>query len=140
MRDGAAALEYLSRHADRGERLPVLVLLDLRLPRMSGLEVLRAIRRDRRTRAVPVVVLTTSSDERDLEHSYALGADSFIRKPVDFPQFAKSIADLGFYGSSSWRLRPGRRAARRNRATRRPRRACGPARAGAPATAARLEC
>ena len=73
------------------------MLLDLKLPRMDGHEVLQAIRADRRTHALPVVMLTTSENSEDRELSYALGANSFIRKPVDFPQFAKAIADIGFY-------------------------------------------
>jgi CheY-like chemotaxis protein len=97
VRDGPAALEWLWREVDAGRRLPVVVLLDLKLPRMDGLEVLRRLRADPRTRPVPVVVLTTSEASSDLERSYDLGANSFIRKPVDFPRFAKAIADLGFY-------------------------------------------
>ena len=95
--DGPDALEFLRTESEAGRRLPVVVLLDLKLPRMDGLEVLREIRRDPRTHSVPVVVLTTSDLPEDLERSYNLGANSFIRKPVDFPQFAKAIADLGFY-------------------------------------------
>jgi CheY-like chemotaxis protein len=97
VRDGTSALEFLRAGADAGRRQPVVVLLDLNLPRMDGLEVLREIRADPRTHSLPVVVLTTSEAASDVERSYALGANSFIRKPVDFPQFARAIADLGFY-------------------------------------------
>jgi CheY-like chemotaxis protein len=97
VRDGPEALEYLWDEVDAGCRLPVVVLLDLKLPKMDGLEVLRRIRADSRTHSVPVVVLTTSRLEQDLERAYELGANSYIHKPVDFPQFADAIADLGFY-------------------------------------------
>jgi CheY-like chemotaxis protein len=95
--DGPEALAFLRGEAAAGRKLPVLVLLDLKLPRMDGLDVLREIRGDPRTRSIPVVVLTTSEAPEDLERSYQLGANSFIRKPVDFPRFAKAVADLGFY-------------------------------------------
>ena len=97
VRDGTDALAFLRAEAEAGRRLPMLVLLDLHLPRMNGHDVLRAIREDPRTRAIPVVVLTTSEEPSDLERSYDLGANSFIRKPVDFAQFARAIADIGFY-------------------------------------------
>ena len=97
VREGPAALEFLREQAAARRKLPMLVLLDLKLPRMDGLEVLRAIRAEPQLHRLPVVVLTTSDHPSDLERSYDLGANSFIRKPVDFPQFARAVADLGFY-------------------------------------------
>ena len=100
-RDGAEALDYLfgrGAYADRDpEDLPELVLLDINLPKLSGLEVLRQIRNDPRTRLLPVVMLTTPNEEQDRLGSYQLGANSFIRKPVDFSQFSEAIRQLGVY-------------------------------------------
>ena len=93
--DGEAALEYLRRE-DLYE-LPALALLDLNLPKLSGLEVLRQIRADARTRRLPVVILTSSNEEQDLAAGYDLGVNSYIRKPVDFKQFAHCIEQLGLY-------------------------------------------
>jgi two-component system response regulator len=93
--DGEAALEYLRRE-DLYE-LPALALLDLNLPKLSGLEVLRQIRADARTRRLPVVILTSSKEEQDLAAGYDLGVNSYIRKPVDFKQFAHCIEQLGLY-------------------------------------------
>jgi len=99
--DGVEAIEYLSgtgRFAGRDtEELPSLVLLDLKLPRVDGLEVLRFIRGTARTRLLPVVVLTSSNEERDLVASYSVGANSYIRKPVDFEQFTEAVRQLGLY-------------------------------------------
>ena len=99
--DGQEALDYLygtGVHAGRDlTDQPALILLDLKLPRVSGLEVLRRIRADQRTRRLPVVVLTTSQEEQDIAASYDLGANSYIRKPVDFNQFATAIQHLGLY-------------------------------------------
>jgi two-component system response regulator len=98
--DGAAALDYLRERAARdgsGEGLPCLVLLDLQLPRLSGLEVLRAIRSEPATRLLPVVILTSSGEEQDLVEGYRLGANSYIRKPVDLTQFQNAVAQLGLY-------------------------------------------
>jgi two-component system response regulator len=95
--DGQAALEYLFG-ADRDlHRLPTLILLDLQLPIIDGLEVLRRIRADERTRRLPVVVLTSSKEEQDVAASYDLGVNSYIRKPVDFHHFAEAIKLLGLY-------------------------------------------
>jgi two-component system response regulator len=99
--DGREALDYLFAvgvHAGRGSSdLPTLVLLDLKLPRVSGLEVLQQIRADARTRRLPVVILTSSQEDQDVIASYDLGANSYIRKPVDFAQFAEAIKHLGLY-------------------------------------------
>lgn len=100
-RDGAAALEYLAgAHAReaRGEPpLPHLILLDLKLPKVDGLEVLARIRKDEATRLLPVVILTSSREDRDMVESYRLGANSYIRKPVDFDQFTEAVRQLGLY-------------------------------------------
>jgi len=95
-RDGAEALEQLFG-PDAGSRLPDLVLLDLKLPKVSGLEVLQRIRRESKTRSLPIVVLTSSDEERDIVESYNLGANSYIRKPVDFDEFIDAVRQLGVY-------------------------------------------
>ncbi|NHC34918.1 response regulator [Scytonema millei] len=99
--DGVEALDYLfgtGAYAGRDvNSKPTVVLLDLKLPRVDGLEVLRRLREDERTKLMPVVVLTTSSEERDLLDSYSLGCNSYIRKPVDFLQFSEAIRQLGMY-------------------------------------------
>jgi two-component system response regulator len=99
--DGAAALEFLFGTGEFAGRDPIdtpcLVLLDLKLPKVDGLEVLERIRSDERTKLTPVVVLTSSSEEHDLVESYNLGANSYIRKPVDFDQFVKAVQQLGLY-------------------------------------------
>jgi len=101
VRDGQQALDYLFREgefADRpGDDFPTVLLLDLNLPRVSGLEVLRRLRDDPRTRLQPVVILTSSDEERDLVASYQDGANSFVRKPLDFSEFAETVARLGIY-------------------------------------------
>lgn len=92
--DGQAALDFLFASENA---LPALVLLDLKLPKVDGLEVLKRMRADERTRRVPVVILTSSNDERDLAAGYDLGANSYVRKPVDFEQFTKAARDIGLY-------------------------------------------
>ena len=93
-RDGAEALDCLF---GENARLPQVVLLDLKLPKIDGLEVLRRIRADERTQFLPVVILTSSNEDRDLVDGYRLGANSYIRKPVDFAQFTESVRQLGLY-------------------------------------------
>jgi len=99
--DGAEALDYLFGAGEYAERdisiLPTVVLLDLKLPKIDGLEVLERIRADERTQLLPVVILTSSDEEQDIVESYKLGANSYIRKPVDFDQFAEAIQQLGLY-------------------------------------------
>ncbi len=100
-RDGVEALDYVfatGSHSGRDVNdLPKLVLLDLKLPRAGGLEVLRRIRADDRTKRLPVVVLTSSKEDQDLIDSYNLGANSYIQKPVDFTQFTEAVRQLGLY-------------------------------------------
>lgn len=101
VRDGVEALDYLfaiGTHAGRDQKsMPEVILLDLKLPKLGGLEVLRRLRAEERTRRIPVVVLTSSSEERDILSSYDLGANSFVRKPVDFAQFIVAAQQLGLY-------------------------------------------
>lgn len=101
VRDGQQAIDYLFREgefADRdGWRLPAVVVLDIGLPRLSGLEVLERLRADSRTRLLPVVMLTSSDEERDRLESYRNGANSYVRKPVDFSDFSETVARLGAY-------------------------------------------
>lgn len=100
-RDGVEALDYLfatGSHAGRDAReLPLVVLLDLKLPKVDGLEVLRRIRDDERTRLLPVVILTSSNEERDVLHGYKLGTNSYVQKPVDFTAFMDAVGQLGLY-------------------------------------------
>lgn len=97
VRDGAEAIDYLKTEVEKGHRLPSLVLLDLKLPKISGLEVLEKLRAEEATRNMPVVVLTSSDEESDILQSYSLGANSYIRKPVDFDDFIDSVRQLGVY-------------------------------------------
>lgn len=92
-RDGAEALEYLLSNRPK----PKVVFLDLKLPKIDGLEVLRRVRADDRTRSVPVVVLTSSQEERDISECYKLGVNSYVVKPVEFDKFYKAVGDLGMY-------------------------------------------
>ena len=96
-RDGAEALDRLAGAGAAGRTEPALVLLDLKLPKVDGIEVLRRIRANPATQFLPVVVLTSSSEERDLVASYSLGANSYVRKPVDFAQFQEAVRQLGLY-------------------------------------------
>jgi two-component system response regulator len=100
-RDGVEALDFLfarGAYAERaGKAPPTLIILDLKLPKLDGLGVLKAIRGDARTRLIPVVILTSSKEEQDLIQSYALGANSYVRKPVDFTEFVEAVRLLGIY-------------------------------------------
>ncbi len=99
--DGVDALDFLfgtGVHAGRDlTNLPEVVLLDLKLPKIDGLEVLRRLREDERTRLLPVVILTSSKEEQDMIRGYALGANSYVRKPVDFVEFTEAVRELGLY-------------------------------------------
>ena len=99
--DGAQALDFVfctGVYKDRDmKNPPKVILLDLKLPKVSGIEVLRKIKSDSRTKGIPVVVLTSSEQERDVAKSYGLGVNSYIVKPVDFDKFVKTVADLGLY-------------------------------------------
>jgi len=98
VRDGQQAVDFLLNTDAGAERvLPAVILLDIGLPRLSGLEVLDIIRKDQRTKLVPVVILTSSDEERDRLRSYESGANSFVRKPLDFSEFAETVARLGIY-------------------------------------------
>jgi DNA-binding response OmpR family regulator len=96
-RDGAEAIEYMEGIASGVNKMPQLVLLDLKLPKVEGLDVLRAIRAADKTAFLPVVVLTSSDEERDIVASYRLGVNSYIRKPVNFTDFAEATKQLGMY-------------------------------------------
>ncbi len=101
VRDGAEALDFLfirNAHAGRDPKLTLqVILLDLKLPKIDGLDVLKAIRADERTKLLPVVILTSSAQDQDMVSSYSLGANSYIRKPVDFNQFVEAVRQLGLY-------------------------------------------
>jgi two-component system response regulator len=101
VKDGAEALDYIfatGAYASRDiNHHPKVILLDLKLPKVDGLEVLRRLKSDERTKVIPVVVLTSSKEERDLVESYELGANSYIAKPVDFESFVKAVSELGLY-------------------------------------------
>jgi CheY-like chemotaxis protein len=101
VRDGAEALDYMfatGAYANRDlTRMPGLILLDLKLPKIDGLEVLRRLREDRRTKLIPVVILTSSKEEQDMLSGYELGCNSYVRKPVDFTKFVEAAGHLGMY-------------------------------------------
>ena len=100
-RDGAEALDYLFCRGEYANRdpglLPQVVLLDLKLPKMDGLEVLEQIRANKRTKSLPVVILTSSKEEKDLMNGYKLGVNSYVRKPVDFQEVSEAVKNLGLY-------------------------------------------
>lgn len=101
VRDGAEALDYLFATGDYSDRdttaMPTVVILDLKLPKVDGLEVLQRMRADERTKLVPVVILTSSKEEQDMINGYKFGANSYVRKPVDFNQFLEAARQLGLY-------------------------------------------
>lgn len=99
-RDGTEALDYLfatGAYEGQGVAKPAVILLDIKLPKVDGLEVLARVRKDERTRRLPVVILTSSAEEKDLARSYDLGVNSYVRKPVEFEEFAKAVTQLGLY-------------------------------------------
>jgi len=100
-RDGNEALEFVfgtGQYAGRNlDRMPAVILLDLKLPKLNGLEVLKRLRSDPRTKLIPVVVLTSSSEDEDMLRSYQVGANSYVRKPVEFASFANAVSQLGMY-------------------------------------------
>jgi two-component system, response regulator len=101
LRDGAEALDYLFGADAAGQphmsSAPVVMLLDLKLPKVTGIEVLQRVKADPRTRSIPVVVMTSSREDRDLQETYKLGANSYIVKPVDFEQFNRAVTQIGMY-------------------------------------------
>ncbi|HVK56677.1 MAG TPA: response regulator [Burkholderiales bacterium] len=107
VKDGAEALEYLfceGQYEGRSNGHPCLVLLDLKMPKVDGIEVLRRIKNDERTKTVPVVMLTSSAEERDVVEGYQLGVNSYIVKPVDFDQFMTAVSEAGCYWATLNRL------------------------------------
>jgi CheY-like chemotaxis protein len=101
LKDGAEALEFLFAQGgsalNSGSRDPRVVLLDIKLPKIDGIEVLRRMKSDERTKEIPVVILTSSNEERDIKEAYTLGVNSFVTKPIKFDEFAKVVAELGMY-------------------------------------------
>jgi two-component system response regulator len=100
VKDGAEALEFIFRngaYAGRPDQHPKLILLDLKLPKVEGIEVLKRIKADERTRVIPVVMVTSSAEGRDVAESYKLGVNSYVVKPVEFEQFSETVAKAGFY-------------------------------------------
>lgn len=101
IRDGAEALDYLfhrGKYSDlEPERQPAVILLDLKLPKVDGIEILRRIKKNKQTKYIPVVILTSSREEQDIANGYKLGANSYVRKPVDFAQFSEAVRNLGMY-------------------------------------------
>jgi two-component system, response regulator len=96
-RDGAEAIEAIFGSSDEEPELPTLTLLDLKLPKIDGLEVLRRIRTDERTRLMPIVILTASKEQEDVIESYQLGANAYVRKPIDFSRFVEAVRTLGLF-------------------------------------------
>lgn len=101
LKDGAEALDYLFGKGDYAERdltkLPKVILLDIKMPKVDGIEVLRQLKASEHTKAIPVVIMTSSSEEKDIVSSYELGVNSYVVKPVGFEDFAKAVGELGFY-------------------------------------------
>lgn len=100
VKDGPEAIDYMfgtGKYKGKKVQTPKVILLDLKLPKLNGLEVLKKLKSDERTKYVPIVMLTSSSEEPDIEKAYALGANSYIVKPVEFDKFAESIKKLGYY-------------------------------------------
>jgi len=100
VKDGAEALDFIFRYGDyagRPPENPKLILLDIKLPKVDGIEVLKQIKSDARTRVIPVVMVTSSAEGRDIAESYQIGANSYVVKPVDFEQFSDTVAKAGFY-------------------------------------------
>jgi len=100
VKDGAEALDFIFRrgaYSGRRDQNPRLILLDLKLPKMDGIEVLRQIKAEQRTRLIPVVMVTSSAEARDIAKSYELGVNSYVVKPVEFEQFSETVAQAGFY-------------------------------------------
>ncbi len=117
MRDGAQALDYLLRqgeHAGRAEGNPAVIVLDLKMPKVNGLEVLEQVRKTPNLRSVPVVMLTSSEEEADVVRSYELGVNAYVVKPVEFNRFVSAIADLGVFWAVLNEPPPGSRKAARN--------------------------
>ena len=109
VKDGAEALDFLNcrgNYANRKNGTPKLILLDLKLPKIDGIEVLREIKTDSKTQMIPVVMLTSSQEERDLVESYRLGVNSYIVKPVDFEKFLETVSKVGFYWSLMNKMPP----------------------------------
>jgi len=109
VKDGAEALDFVysrGKYADRADGTPKLILLDLKLPKIDGIEVLRELKTDSKTKVIPVVMLTSSEEERDLVKSYRLGVNSYIVKPVDFEKFLETVSQVGFYWSLMNKIPP----------------------------------
>ena len=109
VKDGAEALDFLhcrGNYASRKNGTPKLILLDLKLPKIDGIEVLRELKTDSKTKIIPVVMLTSSQEERDLVESYRLGVNSYIVKPVDFEKFLETVSQVGFYWSLMNKIPP----------------------------------
>jgi CheY-like chemotaxis protein len=112
VRDGAEALDYLHRRGAymlRDNEDPMLILLDLKMPKVDGLEVLRQIKQDEKLKLIPVVMMTSSHEERDIVESYHLGVNAYVLKPVDFPQFSEAVKTLGLFWAVLNKPPPGRR-------------------------------